>query len=165
MDQMTKNQKNWLALLGLLEVAQRFGTVRRPGRAEVIPFPTKGPSPKASTNSRVLHDHHPSAGGAGRRNMALVHPYRCVVKREYYRGMCAADTCGQLQQLRQQYEFALRAWGEYQFPVHNEPVGTLEWQSEELRLQLKQKATDARNAANERVLDHKLNCPACRRED
>jgi hypothetical protein len=43
--------------------------------------------------------------------MALAHPYRCVLKREYYRGMGAADTCGELQQLKRQYEFALRVWG------------------------------------------------------
>jgi hypothetical protein len=75
--------------------------------------------------------------------------------------MGAADTCGELQQLKQQYEFALRIWGEYQFPVNNEPVGTQAWRSEQLRLHLKQKALDARNAANERVLDHKLTCPLC----
>jgi hypothetical protein len=86
---------------------------------------------------------------------------RWVLKREYYRGMGAADTCGELQQLKQQYEFALRVWGEYQFPVHNSPVGTPGWQSEGLRLQLKQKATDLRDAANERVLDHRLRCPLC----
>jgi hypothetical protein len=33
------------------------------------------------------------------------------LKREYYRGVGAADTCGELQQLKQQYEFALRVWG------------------------------------------------------
>jgi hypothetical protein len=93
--------------------------------------------------------------------MALGHPDRCVLKGEYYRGMGAADTCGELQQLKQQYEFALRVWGEYQFPVHNEPVGTLAWRSEDLRLQLKQKATDARNVANQRLFNHKLTCPLC----
>ena len=93
--------------------------------------------------------------------MALAHPGRCVLKCEYYRGMGAADTCGELQQLKQQYEFALRVWGKYQFPVYNEPVGTQAWRSEQLRLQLKEKALDARNAANDRVLDHKLTCPRC----
>jgi hypothetical protein len=93
--------------------------------------------------------------------MTLPHPYRCVLKREYYRGMGAADTCGKLQQLKQQYEFALRVWGEYQFPVYNEPVGTQRWRSEALRLQLKQKATDARNAAKESLFNHKLTCPLC----
>jgi hypothetical protein len=63
--------------------------------------------------------------------------------------------------LKRQYEFALRVWGEYEFPIHNQPVGTQVWRSEELRLQLKQKALDARDAANERVLDHKLTCPLC----
>jgi hypothetical protein len=73
--------------------------------------------------------------------------------------MVAADTCAELQQLKQQYETALRIWGEYQFPVHNEPVRTQAWRSEQL--QLKQRALEARNAANERVLDHKLTCPLC----
>jgi hypothetical protein len=39
MDQMTEDQKNWLALLGLLEVLERFGTVKRPARGKVIQFP------------------------------------------------------------------------------------------------------------------------------
>ena len=73
--------------------------------------------------------------------------------------MGAADACGELQQLKQQYESALRIWGDYQFPVHNEPVGTQAWRSKQL--QLKQEALDARNAANDRVLAHKLTCPLC----
>jgi hypothetical protein len=72
--------------------------------------------------------------------------------------MVAADTCAELRQLKLQYEFALRIWGEYQFPVHNE---RLAWRSEQHQLRRKQKAFDARNAANERVLDHKLTCPLC----
>ena len=78
--------------------------------------------------------------------------------------MDAADACGEVQQLKLQYEFALRVWGEYEFPVYHEPVGTQAWRSEQLRLQLKQNALDARNAANERVLDHKRTCPACRED-
>jgi hypothetical protein len=73
--------------------------------------------------------------------------------------MVAAGRCAELQQLKQQYESALRIWGEYQFPVHNEPVGTQARQSEQF--QLKQKALDERNAANDRVLAHKLTCPLC----
>jgi hypothetical protein len=73
--------------------------------------------------------------------------------------MVAADRCAELQQLKQQYESALRIWGEYQFPVHNEPVGTQGWRSKQL--QLKQKALDARNAANDLVLAHKMTCPLC----
>jgi hypothetical protein len=73
--------------------------------------------------------------------------------------MVAADRCAELQQLKQQYEFALRIWGEYQFPVHNEPVGTQARRPEQF--QLKQKALDERNAANDRVLAHKLACPVC----
>jgi hypothetical protein len=66
-----------------------------------------------------------------------------------------------LQQLKQQYEFALRVWGEYEFPIHNEPVGTQGWRSEALRLQLKQMALDATNAARECLFNHKLTCPTC----
>jgi hypothetical protein len=73
--------------------------------------------------------------------------------------MVPAGSCAELQQLKRQYESALRIWGEYQFPVHNEPVGTQAWRPEQL--QLKQKALDARNAANDRLLDHKLTCPLC----
>jgi hypothetical protein len=73
--------------------------------------------------------------------------------------MVAADRCAELQQLKQQYESALRVWGEYQFPAHNEPVGTQAWRSEQF--QLKQKALDERNAANDRVFAHKLTCPRC----
>jgi hypothetical protein len=51
--------------------------------------------------------------------MELAHPDRYALKRKYYLSKCAADTRGELQQLKQQYEFALRIWGEYQFPVHN----------------------------------------------
>jgi hypothetical protein len=71
--------------------------------------------------------------------------------------MVAAHQCAELQQLKRQYESALRVWGEYQFPVRNEPAGTQAWRFE----QLKQKALDERNAANDRVLDHKLTCPLC----
>jgi hypothetical protein len=84
-----------------------------------------------------------------------------VLKREYYQGMGAVDTCGELQQLKQQYEFAPRVWGEYEFPVHNEPVRTQGWRSEALRLQLKQMALDATNAAKECLFNHKLTCPLC----
>jgi hypothetical protein len=36
---------------------------------------------------------------------------RCVLKREYYRGMGAADTCGELQQLKQQVRRSLSTLG------------------------------------------------------
>jgi hypothetical protein len=98
-------------------------------------------------------------GPINRRNLSLAHPNRCVLKREYYRGMVAAGPCAELQQLKQQYESALRAWGSYEFPLHNEPVGTRPWRSEQL--QLKQRALDARNAAKDRVLDHKRICSLC----
>ena len=82
----------------------------------------------------------------------------CVV-RAYHRGMVAAGPCAELQQLKRKYESALRAWAQYQFPLHNEPVGTRAWRSEQL--QLKQREVDARNAANDRVLEHKRICPLC----
>jgi hypothetical protein len=96
--------------------------------------------------------------------MAFASPDRCILEREYHLGMGAADTCGELLQLKQQYEFALRVWGEFQFPVYSEPVGTPGWLSEKLRLELKQKATDARNATNERLFSHMRTCPACRED-
>ena len=71
--------------------------------------------------------------------------------------MAAAVPCAELQKLKQQYESALRIWGEYQFPVHKEPVGVPALRFE----QLKQEALEERNAANDRVLDHKLTCPLC----
>jgi hypothetical protein len=69
------------------------------------------------------------------------------------------ERCADLRQLKRQYESALRVWGSYEFPLHNEPVGTLTRRSEQL--QLKQKALDARNAANDRVVDHKRVCSLC----
>jgi hypothetical protein len=36
---MTEDQKNWLAVANLLEVLERFGTVKQPASGEVIPFP------------------------------------------------------------------------------------------------------------------------------
>jgi hypothetical protein len=61
--------------------------------------------------------------------------------------------------LERQYESALRVWGEYEFPLQNEPAGTPARQSE--LIQLKQRALNARNAANNRVLAHKRICPLC----
>jgi hypothetical protein len=82
-----------------------------------------------------------------------------MLSRAYYRGMVAADPCAKWQELKRKYESALRAWGQYQFPIHTEAVGTRAWRSEQL--QLMQKALDARNEANDRVLDHKRICPLC----
>jgi hypothetical protein len=73
--------------------------------------------------------------------------------------MVVAGFCPALQQLKGQYESALRAWAQYQFPTHNEPAGTPAWRSEQL--QLKQEALNARNAANDRVREHKRICPLC----
>jgi hypothetical protein len=77
----------------------------------------------------------------------------------YYRGMVAADPCAELQRLKRQYESALRVWGLFEFPPHNQPTGTRVRRFEQL--QLKQLALDARNAANHRVLNHKRICPLC----
>jgi hypothetical protein len=70
--------------------------------------------------------------------------------------MVAADPCAELQQLKQQYESALRTWVQYQFPLHKEGLA---WRLEQL--QLKQKALAAKNAANDRLLYHKRTCPLC----
>jgi hypothetical protein len=66
--------------------------------------------------------------------------------------MAGVEPCAELQQLKQQYEFALRAWGSYEFPLRNEPVGTLTRRFE--RIELKERALDARNAARKLLLDH-----------
>ena len=91
--------------------------------------------------------------------MACASPARSVLNRAYYRGMVAADPCAELQKLKRQYESALRVWGQYEFPLHNAPVGTLprrfEW------AELKQRARDARNAAHDCLLEHKRLCPLC----
>jgi len=84
---------------------------------------------------------------------------RSVLNRAYYRGMVAADPCAELQELKRRYESALRVWGQYEFPPHNEPIGMRARRSEQLRL--KQRALNARNAANDRVLAHKRICPLC----
>jgi hypothetical protein len=84
---------------------------------------------------------------------------RSVLNRAYYRGMVAADPCTELQELKRRYESALRVWGQYEFPLHNELVGTRARRSEQL--ELKRRALDARNAANGRVLAHKRICPLC----
>jgi hypothetical protein len=74
-------------------------------------------------------------------------------------GMIAADPCPELQELKRQYGSALRIWARYEFPQHNEPVGTRAQRLEHLRL--KQKAVEERNAANDRLLDHERICLLC----
>jgi hypothetical protein len=91
------------------------------------------------------------------------HLLSALCSRAYYRGMATVGPCAELLELKRQYEYALRAWGQYQFPRHNEQVGTRAWRSEQL--QLKQRALDARNAANDCVLDHKRICPLCTGKD
>jgi hypothetical protein len=73
--------------------------------------------------------------------------------------MAAAYPCSELQELKRQYESALRVWAQYEFPLHNEPVGTRTQRSEHLLL--KQRALEERNAANDHVLNHKRICPLC----
>jgi hypothetical protein len=45
---MDENQKDWLTVLGLLEVLGMFGIVKYPN---VIPFTTKSPGPKIRASS------------------------------------------------------------------------------------------------------------------
>jgi hypothetical protein len=47
---MDDDQKAWLAILGLLEILERFGTVREQVGAKVIPFPAS--QTPASDDSR-----------------------------------------------------------------------------------------------------------------
>jgi hypothetical protein len=70
--------------------------------------------------------------------------------------------CVELQKLKQQYETALRIWGQFEFPLHNEPLGSPARQAEQL--QLKQRALNARNEANERLLAHREKCRICKIE-
>jgi hypothetical protein len=74
-------------------------------------------------------------------------------------GMIAADPCPELQELKRQYESALRVWAQYEFSLHNEPVRTRAQRLEHLRL--RQRALEERNAANYRVFDHKRFCLLC----
>ena len=67
--------------------------------------------------------------------------------------------CEELQKLKQQYQTAVRIWGQFEFPLHNEPVGPAARQAE--RLQLKQKAWKARNEVSERLLAHREKCRIC----
>src|ERR1700691_1745167 len=87
--------------------------------------------------------------------MTCISPVRSVLNRAYYRGMA----CAELQKLKRQYESALRVWGQYEFPLPNEPVATRAQRFEQL--QLKQRALDTRNAAHDRVLYHKRICALC----
>jgi hypothetical protein len=76
--------------------------------------------------------------------------------------LAPAFPCVELQRLKQRYETALRIWGQFEFPLHNEPVGPPARQAE--RLQLKQNACKARNEASERLLAHKEKCRICKIE-
>jgi hypothetical protein len=70
--------------------------------------------------------------------------------------------CVELQKLKQQYQTALRIWGQFEFPIHNEQVGPPTRQAE--RLQLKERALKARNEASERLLAHREHCRICKVE-
>jgi hypothetical protein len=67
--------------------------------------------------------------------------------------------CLQLLQFKQQYDSALRAWGRYAFPLHDQ---TLEARSTQVPLHLMLEASEKRNAASERLLDHQRNCLLCK---
>jgi hypothetical protein len=81
------------------------------------------------------------------------------MKSACHRDRVSGCACPELEALKRQYEFALRIWGEYEFPFHNEPIATRARRS--VRLQLKQNALVARNEANDSLLDHKLVCLLC----
>jgi hypothetical protein len=70
--------------------------------------------------------------------------------------------CVEFQRLKQRYETALRIWGQFEFPIHNEPVGSPARQAEQL--QLRQRALNARNEASERLLAHREKCRICKVE-
>jgi hypothetical protein len=67
--------------------------------------------------------------------------------------------CAEFQRLRREYETALRVWGQYEFLLPNAPLGLPE------RPYLKRKALDARNAAKERLIDHREKCRICKIEE
>jgi hypothetical protein len=125
----------------------RLGAPRHPSLAGTLPVAALLPKPGAEVTKEKPW-----------RYMACTPSVHSALIR-VYRGMVAADLCAELQQLKRQYESALRVWGQYEFPLHNELVGTRARLIEQL--QLKQRALDARNAANGRVLDHKRICPLC----
>jgi hypothetical protein len=75
--------------------------------------------------------------------------------------MSDPSCCAELQSLRKQYEIAVRAWGELEFPLHNAPVATEA--SRFALLYRKQGSMNERNAAGKRLFDHQLTCPVCRR--
>jgi hypothetical protein len=77
--------------------------------------------------------------------------------------MATVGPCAELLKLKRQYEYALRAWGQYEFRLHNEPAGTREWRVEQLQLQ--QKLLDARDATSGHLLKHKRICPLCSGKD
>jgi hypothetical protein len=70
-----------------------------------------------------------------------------------------ANPCAELRELKRQYESALRIWAQYEFLLHSEMVGTRAQRSE--HLQEKQRALEERNAANDRLLDHRRICLLC----
>ena len=73
-------------------------------------------------------------------------------------GMTTLFPCAEFQHLRREYETALRVWGQYEFPLPNAALGLPEQPF------LKQNALDARNAAKERLIDHREKCRICKIE-
>jgi hypothetical protein len=84
---------------------------------------------------------------------------RSMLNTVCHRDTVSVNVCAELQELKRQYESALRIWGQPEFPLHNEPEPTRSRRLE--RLQIKQRALEARNSANDSVLDHKLTCQLC----
>jgi hypothetical protein len=69
-----------------------------------------------------------------------------------------AMSCPEYIDLRTDYEAALRRWGDLLLAQHAEPAG---WDFQRA-VELRKNATDERDAANERLEDHKQSCPVCR---
>jgi hypothetical protein len=65
--------------------------------------------------------------------------------------------CYEYIRLRQHYEASLRHWGHVLLSSGAEPIGA----PARLAAEVKQKALEERNAANDRMCLHKLNCPVC----
>jgi hypothetical protein len=63
--------------------------------------------------------------------------------------------CHEYDRLRQHYEASLRHWGHVLLSSGAEPTGA----PARLAAEVKQKALEERNAANDRMCLHKLNCP------
>jgi hypothetical protein len=65
--------------------------------------------------------------------------------------------CHEYIRLRQHYEAARRNWGHVLLSPGVEPIGA----TARLAAEIKQKAFEERNAANNRMRLHKHSCPVC----